>query len=271
MSQELNNRDKQASQANGSKAVCKCALGGATGGVLGEVVGAEVPGTVDASDDGVDGVLEPLGDPVHGKSNKGDQTNDLALATAATSTRWVVVGWLILVVNGDERDGVPGAKCSCNHSTNEADEIRMAVFLADVDSCLQHQCREGNPRNPCIETKGHEETKDQEDDAGGIVLPPQIEDSRANCPADVENTRHPDELLGKEARKPDVGVGENDGDGEAEGEEDHGTRIEREIVAIVVDSGAICTAMRGIALEGEARDCDEASKDENKLCASIYG
>lgn len=140
VSQELNNGDKQASQANGSKAVCKCALGGATGGVLGEVVGAEVPGTVDASDDGVDGVLEPLGDPVHGKSNKGDQANDLALATAAASARWVVVGRLIFVVNGDEGDGVPRAKCSCDHSTDEANKIRMTVFLADVNSCLQHQC-----------------------------------------------------------------------------------------------------------------------------------
>jgi hypothetical protein len=60
LSDELNNRDKQASQADGSEAVGESALGGAAGGVLGKVVWAEVPTTVDARDNGVDGVLQPL-------------------------------------------------------------------------------------------------------------------------------------------------------------------------------------------------------------------
>lgn len=72
LAEELDNSHEKTAQADGSKAVCQSTLGGTPRRILGEVVDAKVPRGVDAGNGGVDGVLEPLRDPVHGKSHKHD-------------------------------------------------------------------------------------------------------------------------------------------------------------------------------------------------------
>jgi len=104
LAKELNNGDQQTAQSDGTKAVCQGALGGSSSGILGEVVRVEVPRAVYTSDCRVDRVLDPLGEPVHGEGDEGDETNDLALATTTTGARGVIVGGLILDVDSDKSD-----------------------------------------------------------------------------------------------------------------------------------------------------------------------
>lgn len=84
LSKELDNGDEQTAESNGPVAVGESALQCTTSGSLGKIGRVKVPRSVHARNGGVDGVLEPLGDPVHGKGDVGDYPNDLSLATAST-------------------------------------------------------------------------------------------------------------------------------------------------------------------------------------------
>lgn len=212
MSQKLDDRDNQASETDRTKAVCEGPLGGTTRRVLGEVVRAKIPRPVHASNGCVHGVLDPFRDPVHREGHKHYQTNDPGVAAASTTARGIVARGLPLGINSHQGDGVPCAEPRRNQATNEADHVHMAVLLADVDSSLQHQGREGNPRDPSVETKGNEHAKDEEHDTRAPVVSPHVEDASANGPADVEDSRDPDEQLGEEAREPDVAKAEDEGD-----------------------------------------------------------
>ena len=106
LTEELNNSHEETAETDASKAVCHCALEGTSSCALGHGVGIEVPRAVDTGDGGVDSVLQPFGDPVHGKRREGNQTNDLAITTSSSSIAASCVGlvWCILHVDGDESD-----------------------------------------------------------------------------------------------------------------------------------------------------------------------
>ncbi|KAM5433801.1 hypothetical protein MferCBS31731_006941 [Microsporum ferrugineum] len=264
--QELDDRDNQAPEADGAEAVGQRPPARPPRCAPGQTVRGEVPGAVHAGDGGVDGVFEPLGDPVHGKSDKDDQPDHLAAAAAQVAVAGrVVAGRLELIVDGDQGDRVVGPERGCDQTANETDHVDMAVPLADVHGGPEHQGRERNPADPGPEAKGEEEAKDEEDDARAPIVPPQVEDGRPDGPADVEDARHPDKLLGEEAREPDVGVPEDDGDDEHEDEEDDRARVERKGVRAVVDAAALDAPRRRIALERDARHHDEAGAEEEEL------
>lgn len=68
----------------------------------------------------MDGVFEPFGDPVTRKGDENNQTNDLGTrATTCSSTAgWVGTG-LILYVDCHQCNREPGAKGSCNDTTDQ--------------------------------------------------------------------------------------------------------------------------------------------------------
>lgn len=264
--QKLDDGNNQAAEADRAEAVGESPLGGTTRRALGEVVRAEVPRAIHPRNDSVHGVLDPLGDPVHGEGDKHYEANDLTTTTASVAiTRRIAAGGLVLGIDGHQGDGEPGPKTSRNQATDEADHVDMAVLFADVNGSLEHQGREGDPFNPRPEAKGHEEAKDEEHYARAPVFSPQVENSRANSPADVEYTGHPDELLRENTRKPHVAKAENDGHDKDEDKENDGVSVETKRVRAIVDSAALDVSRRGVSVECYARDSDEAGTEEKKL------
>lgn len=261
LAQELNNGDKQAAEADGAEAVSESTLGRGAGGILGEVVDAEVPGAVDAGNDGVDCVFEPLADPVHSKRDKHHKTNHLGLATvlAVLTALWIIRRRFPFDVNSDERDGEPSSKGRADQTTNQANNEDMTVLFADVNAGPKHEGGEGDSRDPRVKRKRHECAKDEEDDAGRVVLLVEVKDGGTDGEDNVEDTRDPDEGLGERAREGDVEPGEDKGDTKADGEEDDGAAVERKGVAAVVDAAAGVSC--GVALDGNGRDDDVARKD----------
>lgn len=106
----------------------------------------------------------------------------------------------------------------------------MAVFLAHVNGILEHQRRERDPLYPGPEAECHEDAKDEEYDTRTPVVPPQIEDGSADSPTDVQDTSHPNELLGEHAREPYVSIAEDYGNDEDEDEEDYCVGVERKSI-----------------------------------------
>jgi hypothetical protein len=156
LTKKLDNSNQQATQSNGTKAVCQGALGGGAGGILGEVVRVKVPRAIYTSNCRVDRVLEPLRKPVHGESDKDDESNDLALAATTIGTRRVIGGGLVLDVDSDKSDRVPSRKGRGDDASDQAGKIDVTIFLANVDGSFKHESREGNSRNPCPEAECHE-------------------------------------------------------------------------------------------------------------------
>lgn len=204
LAKELNNGDQQTTQTDRAKAVSQSSAGSSTGSVLGEIVDAKVPRAVDTSDDGMNCVLEPLRDPIHGKGDEYEQADDLALATAAIGTRRIVVGGLKLYIYGNHGDGVPSTEGRGDESTDKTCKVDMSILLADVNGGAEHKSREGNSRDPSVEAKGQEQSEDEKDDAGRPVLAVEVVDGRSESKDDVEDASDPDELLRERAREPDV-------------------------------------------------------------------
>lgn len=160
MPHKLDDGENQASEADRTKAVGKCPAGGTTRRLLREIMRAEIPRAVDARDDGVDGILEPLRDPVHCESDKDYQPNDLGMAAAPIAAGRIAAGRLEFGIDGHQCDGVICPEGSRNQTADKAYQINMAVFLADVDGSFEHQRRERDPLYPRPETKGHEQAED---------------------------------------------------------------------------------------------------------------
>lgn len=108
----------------------------------------------------MDGVLEPLGEPVHGKRDEDDEADDLAFTAATIGAGGVIVRRLILDVDCDKSDRKPSRHGRGDDASDQAGEVDMTILLANVDGSSKHQRREGNSRNPCPETEGHEKSKD---------------------------------------------------------------------------------------------------------------
>lgn len=139
----------------------------------------------------------------------------------------------------------------------------MSVLLTHINASLEHESGKGDSLNPRVEAEGEEKAEDEEDNAGGPVLLVEIEDGGSNGEADVEDAGDPDKLLGEKAGKPHVGVREDEGDDENKGEKNNGVAVEREAVGGTVNIAAVGSGC--VAVDGNARDCNEASEDEEEL------
>lgn len=106
---------QQAAKADTSKAVGKSASKRATSDLCWIVVDVEVPRAIDARDGGMDGVLQPLRDPVRSKRDEHDQADDFALSATANPLAAGCVVWagLVFDVDGHKSDRVPSGK-SCS-------------------------------------------------------------------------------------------------------------------------------------------------------------
>ena len=83
-------------------------------------------------------------------------------------------------------------------------------------------------------------------------MPREVVDCRPNTKDDIQDPCDPNELLGECARECEVSPGEDERDDQDEDEEDDGVRIEREVVACMVDSSAAILLVRAISLERKA-------------------
>lgn len=239
MPQKLDDGENQAAKADGTEAGSQGSLARAASGTPGQTVWEEVPGAVDACDGGVDRVFQPLGDPVHGESDKGDKADDFGVAAAAAVAGTVVAGRLEPIMDSDQGNRVIGAQGGGYEPSHQADEVDMAILLTDIDGGPEHEGGEGDAADPSPEAESEEDAEDEEDNAGSPVAAIQVEDCGADGPADIEDACHPDELLGEEAREPDIAVSEHDGDNQNEEEEDERSSVEGEVVCPAVDASAL--------------------------------
>lgn len=83
-------------------------------------------------------------------------------------------------------------------------------------------------------------------------MPREIIDRSPDTENDMQNSRDPDELLGKGSRECKVCPGEDERDDQDENKEDDSVRVEREIVACMVDSSTTIPFIRAITLERKA-------------------
>ncbi|KAI6772884.1 hypothetical protein HG530_003842 [Fusarium avenaceum] len=205
---------------------------------------------------------------VHGKGDEGDKTDDLALAATSIGARRIVVGRLVFDVDSYQSDRVPSGESRSNDASDKTSEIDMAVLLADIDGGSEHKSRKGDSRDPSPEAESHEKTKDQEHYSSGPVFAVQVKDGRSNCEAHIENTGDPDKLLREYSCKPDICEREDKCDGEDKHEEDDGTRVERKVVAIAIDSITSVTLVRSVSLKNETRHSGKADHDGDQKDAS---
>lgn len=228
---------------------------------------SKVPSAVDTADDCVDGVFEPLCNPIHGESDKYNQANDGSLATVgAVGTAVRVVGRrLPSDVDTNHGGREPGAKSSRQKAADEADNVHMAVFLADVDAGAKHKSRKRNTRNPGPKGKGGKEGENEEDDTGRPVLLVQVVDGGSKGKHQVENTSDPDKGLGEGARKTKVSNRENKGRTESAGKENQRVGVDGEGIVIV---DALARSASCVAAKGNDRDSNKTGKykDELDIC-----
>lgn len=144
----------------------------------------------------MDGVLEPLGDPVASECDEGDQTDDFGrAATASSSAASRIVAGFIFDVDRNERDREPGAECCREQAADERNEVDVSDLLRDVDRSLQHKNTEGNARDPTVEAEGCEDGEDQEDNSTRVILTRKHVDGRSECENDVQYSSDPNELF----------------------------------------------------------------------------
>jgi hypothetical protein len=143
----------------------------------------------------------------------------------------------------------------------------MTVVFADINGRLEHQDRERDAGDPCVEAESHEQTKYEEDNAGRPVMLVEVEDGGPEGEADVQDACDPDECLGEDTGEPYVGIAQDNGNDQNEYEENDCVRIEGEVVLIVIDAAAGSVAIGCVTLESDAGDDGVAGEEENQLRA----
>ena len=120
MTKHVDDSYDQAAEADGAKAVGQSTSGCASCYTLWHIVAAEVPAAVYSGDDGVDRILEPLGNPVCGKSDEDYETDDSSRRAAARALiTGRIVTRIILDVYGYQSDREPCTKCRSEKSPDE--------------------------------------------------------------------------------------------------------------------------------------------------------
>lgn len=173
--------------------------------------------------------------PVHGESDKHNETNDLAVAAAPSAiVTSGVVAWMVVHVDGYERDGKPGAECHCKQSSNQRNDIDMAVLFRDIDGCLQHQNAEGNAWDPADKADHIEDAEQQEDNTARPVATRKHIESCDKSKDDVEDTGDPNELLREGARSPHVGVTKDGGHSKYKCKQDDCVGVQTEVISTTI-------------------------------------
>lgn len=235
LTQHVDDRDDQATEADAAEGVRRRPHERAAGGSFGKAAGKpapEIPGSVYTCDGGMDGVLQPLAEPVHRECDVHDQPDDRGPAAAAVGTRRIdsaAVGF-VRDVDGDQRHGEPGRECDCCDTPESAHEEDVSMVSGNVHRGLEHQRAERDPRDPAYEADDGEDAKHEEDDTPAILPPRDVVDTRCECEDDVQDARHPDEELRKVAGAKEVRPGEGQRDAEDEDEQDESVGVEREVV-----------------------------------------
>ena len=145
----------------------------------------------------MDRVLDPLADPVAGESDEDNQTDDLCgracvpsvgrarrIPPPAAATRSAIVG-LILDVDRYQRDGEPGPENQCHETADGADKKNVTETLGNVHCRLQHHHTERDAWYPADEANDSENTKQGENDGGGVIMLGEIIDGRADPEHDM--------------------------------------------------------------------------------------
>lgn len=102
LAQAVDDGNNKTAKADTSKAIGYRALESSPGRALWHVVRAKVPGAIDSRNGRVNGVLEPLRDPVRCECDEDKQANDFSLAaSSSTSAARRIAAWLVLDVHGD--------------------------------------------------------------------------------------------------------------------------------------------------------------------------
>jgi hypothetical protein len=198
LSQELDDGDNERSKGDAAKAVGEGTASGTASGALGWVARVEVPCAEDSRDDDMCGILDPLGNPVGGESDEDEQANDSTLTTASHAlVTGRVAPWFVFDIDRYQRDREPRAEGCCEQTTEERNEVDVAIGLGDVDRRLQHQNREWDSRDPGNEADDCEDAEDEEHYATTPVFPGKHVDGSDETGDDVENARDPDELFGE--------------------------------------------------------------------------
>lgn len=114
----------------------------------------------------MDRVLEPLGNPVHGKGDEDKQTNDCG--AAATTGPGRVASWVlsrfVLYIDSNHGNREPSTQCGSDDTSNERDEVDVSELLGDINASLEHDHAERDPWNPADETDNGEDGEYQEHD-----------------------------------------------------------------------------------------------------------
>jgi hypothetical protein len=133
----------------------------------------------------MDHVLDNFRDPIGCKSDENQKSNDLSLATAATtgSTTWIP--WIVFRVYRNECHGEPCGIGSGNQPANQGDYENMSIVLRDVDHGLEHQNRKGYPWDPAYEAYDIEDREDDEDNGCGIPMSQEVYDRSADAKDDL--------------------------------------------------------------------------------------
>lgn len=264
LTEEIDDGDKQTSQADGTETVRQGPPQGASGNLLGEGPRAIVPRAVDTGNGGVNRILEPLGHPVHGEGAENDETGHLGIATIALGGTCRIVSARPTRVDGHNGNRVPCGQGDGDETADEADEVDVAVLLGDVDRGGEHQDGKGDALPP-RKVDEYQENAEQEVQEAAPAAARQHVDTRHEGKENVENEGHDDELLGPEANEPHVAVSEHEREGETKDEEDQSVGVEAEVGVAIVDAVAVGASRGGIAADSDARDCGEASDEEEKL------
>lgn len=112
LTQRVDDCNEETAKADAAETRRDGALEGAACGALGHVVWTEIPAAIQARDGSMDDVLDDLADPVHGKGDEAEQTDDLCTRAAVSGrTGWVrpacAITRLETGVDGDDGDRVP--------------------------------------------------------------------------------------------------------------------------------------------------------------------
>ena len=89
-------------------------------------------------------------------------------------------------------------------------------------------------------------------------MPDPIINRRPKGKHNIQDPRHPNELLCERPRSEKVAPGDDERDAEHEDEEDDGVGVEREGVAGVVDAAAAKVLVAAVSLQRKPRDGSEA-------------
>lgn len=220
----------------------------------------------------MDGVLQPLTYPVHGKCHIDDQADDLGGTASAIGTGRIGAAAIRLVgdIYRDQRDGKPRGECHRDQASDGTDQEHVPVGPGHIDRRLQHDDTEGNARDPADEADGREDAEDQEHDPRAPLFADEIVNGGADGEDDVENARDPDKLLGEISRAQDIGPRERERDAEDKDEQDQRVGVQREGVGRAVDTTAIEALVGRIFVDRQAGNRDIAQEDSDELRIENY-